>query len=205
MAFHVLQPIADARIRLMPNQPPPKDPDPPASADLAEFVRLLTEHQAVLRGYIRALIPSSSDVGDVLQNTNLALWERRKDFVPGSNFKAWAFTVARYRALEHRRILRRDHRLVFDDELLDLLAKTTETSLDFDRMDGKRLALSHCLKQLKERDRALIATRYSRGCTLEEYSLADGRSPGSLRVILNRLRTVLRRCVEERLAMEGNA
>jgi RNA polymerase sigma-70 factor (ECF subfamily) len=188
----------------MPEEQPSTDADKPASPELAEFVRLLTEHQAVLRGYIRALIPSASDVGDVLQNTNLALWERRRDFVPGSNFKAWAFTLARYRALEHRRALRRDHRLVFDDELLDLLAKTAEHGFDADGLERKRRALNHCLKQLKDRDRALLASRCSRGCTLEEYSLADGRSPGSLRVILNRLRTILRRCVEDRLALEGD-
>lgn len=193
----------DAQACLMSKEHPPTDPDQPASAELAEFVQLLTEHQALLRGYIRALIPSASDVGDVLQNTNLALWERRKAFVPGSNFKAWAFTLARYRALEHRRALRRDQKFVFDDELLDLLAKTTESSLDSDRLQRKRLALNHCLKMLKSKDRALLASRYSGGCTLGEYSLADGRSPGSLRVILNRLRTVLRRCVEDRLTMEG--
>lgn len=188
----------------MPKEQPSTDPDKPTSPELAEFVRLLTEHQAALRGYIRALIPSASDVGDVLQNTNLALWERRRDFVPGSNFKSWAFTLARYRALEHRRALRRDHRLVFDDELLDLLAKTAGHGFDADSLERKRLALNHCLKQLKSKDRALLASRYSGDCTLGEYSLADGRSPGSLRVILNRLRTILRRCVEDRLALEGD-
>lgn len=182
----------DARASQMPKPPQSPDPDHSASAELAEFVQLLTGHQALLRGYIRALIPSASDVGDVLQNTNLALWQRRKEFVPGSNFKAWAFTLARYRALEHRRALRRDRRLVFDDELLDLLAKTAESGLDAERLNRRRHALNHCLKQLKDRDRALLASRYAGGCTLEEYALADGRSPGSLRVILNRLRTLLR-------------
>lgn len=187
----------------MPKEQPSTGPEEPASAELAEFVRLLTEHQTMLRGYIRALIPSANDIGDVLQNTNLAIWERRKEFVPGSNFKAWAFTLARYRALEHRRALCRDHRLVFDVKLIDQLAKTTENSLDPERLNRKRLALNHCLNQLKSKDRALLASRYSGECTLEEYSLADGRSPGSLRVILNRLRTLLRRCIENRVAMEG--
>ena len=174
--------------------------DSPVSSDLAEFVRLLVGHQALLRGYIRTLIPNCDDIRDVLQNTNLVLWERRMDYVPGSSFKAWAFAVARLRALEHRRSLRRDHKLVFDDHLLDLLAGTAEHSQDLERLERKRRALRQCLGRLKPKDRALIACRYSGDCTLEDYARADGRSAGSLRVILNRLRTVLRTCIERHLA-----
>ena len=43
---------------------------------LSEFITLLTEHQPVLRGYIRSLLPNASDIQDVLQNTNIVLWER---------------------------------------------------------------------------------------------------------------------------------
>ena len=36
--------------------------------ELGQFVQLLTDHQAVIRGYIRVLIPNDSDIRDVLQN-----------------------------------------------------------------------------------------------------------------------------------------
>ena len=117
-------------------------------ANLQEFVRLLTEHQAVLRGYIRSLIPNASDIWDVVQNTNIALWEHRDDFELGTNFRAWAFTIARYRALEHRRKLQKDHRLVFDERLIDQLDQTPH-DWEAARLESKHRALEHCLGKLK--------------------------------------------------------
>ncbi len=183
----------------------PEAPDQPPTAELGEFVSLLTEHQALLRGYIRVLIPNASDVRDVLQNTNLALWEHREDFESGSNFKAWAFAVARYRALEHHRKMRRNHHLVFDDEVLDLLSQSANDAQDVAHLERKQLALDRCLDELKPEDRALVTSRYSETTTLEEYSRRDGRTPGSLRVALNRLRHTLRLCIESNLAMEEGA
>lgn len=177
---------------------------PPVSSlgDLAEFVRLLTEHQALMRGYIRTLIPNASDIKDVLQNTNIVLWERREDFKIGTNFRSWAFTVARYRALEHRKIIKRDHRLVFDEKLIDLLGND-EYKWDVAQLEEKHLALDHCLGKLNPKDRALVHARYSRAITLDHYSKSDGRSSGSLRVALNRIRGQLRLCIVKQLATTG--
>lgn len=171
---------------------------------MTEFVRLLTQHQALIRNYIRALIPNASDIPDILQNTNLALWEHREDFKLGTSFKAWAFTVARFRALEHRRKLQRDHRLVFAESLIDLI---DQTAYDWDaaQLEKSHAALDHCLSKLKPRDRDLIVARYGSPATLGEYASQDGRSAGSLRVILNRLRSLLRLCIAERMIPEGGA
>ena len=170
--------------------------------ELAQFVQQLTDHQAVIRGYIRTLIPNDSDIRDVQQNTNLVLWERRDTFEPGSNFKAWAFAIARFRAMEHRKKLQKENRLVFDTDLIELLdAGYHEKSAD--SVENEYRALNHCLSLLNARDRALIDARYTFKTPLAEYSRSDGRSESSLRVILNRLRTLLRDCMNKQLAGEG--
>ena len=58
-------------------------------AELSDFVTQLTNIQTMLRGYIYTLIPNISNISDVLQNTNLYLWEHREDFEAGTNFKAF--------------------------------------------------------------------------------------------------------------------
>lgn len=179
-------------------------PDKHNPEDQQEFVRLLTEHQAVLRGYIRSMIPNASDIWDVAQNTNLALWERRGTFEHGTNFRAWAFTIARYRALEHRKKAQRDQGLMFDDQIMNLLDQTPH-DWDAARLESKHRALEACLGKLKPKDRALITARYSSRTPLTEYSKHDGRSPGSLRVILNRLRNQLRGCIDAQLQAKGGA
>ncbi|GAA5497251.1 hypothetical protein Rhal01_03444 [Rubritalea halochordaticola] len=167
--------------------------------ELGEFVRLLTEHQAVIRGYIRSLIPNASDVNDVLQNTNLALWERREDFEPGTNFKAWACAVARFRSLEHRNKMKKNQMLVFDEDLVNLLADEGGDAQD--EVELERLALDGCLEKLSPKNFSLVRARYHRNITLIDYAHEDGRDAASLRVILNRIRSALRECIEQQVAL----
>ncbi len=168
------------------------------AAELSQFVGQLTDHQSMMRGYIRTLIPNASDIRDVLQNTNIVLWERRAEFKHGSNFKAWAFTIARYRALEHRKKMRKDNQLVFDDALLELLSSPDQSTSE--HQERKQIALVDCLSSLKKKDRDLIQARYFQNTTLEHYAKTDGRSYGSLRVILNRLRIALRQCIDTKIS-----
>lgn len=170
--------------------------------ELARFVQLLTDHQAVIRGYLRTLIPNESDIRDVQQNTNLVLWERRETFELGSNFKAWAFAIARFRAMEHRTKLQRENRLVFDPDLIGLLDGAYHEK-SADSVENEYRALSHCLGRLNAKDRALIDARYTSKIPLAEYAVSDGRAEPSLRVTLNRLRTLLRDCMNKQLAGEG--
>jgi hypothetical protein len=56
--------------------------------ELQAYVKLMTEHQGNLRAFIVSLLPGSPDVGDVLQESNAALWEKRAHFEPSTNFLA---------------------------------------------------------------------------------------------------------------------
>ena len=61
---------------------------------LQEFVSQLTASQGRIRAFVVSLMPGSSDVGDVVQETNLTLWKSQARYRPGSNFLAWAYTIA---------------------------------------------------------------------------------------------------------------
>lgn len=169
---------------------------------LTEFIKLLTDHQSVMRGYIRTLLPNASDIRDVLQNTNIILWEKRSDFKMGTNFKAWALTTARFRSLEHRKKMKKHDILVFDDDLVDLLS-TPEKVVPSDQLEFKQVALEDCLSRLQSRDQDLIKARYFSNTNLEEYASQDGRSHGALRVTLNRLRVKLRDCIDKKTTLRA--
>lgn len=49
-------------------------------------MQLLTSHQQTLYAYIRTLLPEADVASDVLQETNLMLWQRAGEFSPGSDF-----------------------------------------------------------------------------------------------------------------------
>ena len=68
----------------------------------AEFVQLLTTHQPDIYLYLRSLVLDPDEASEVLQDANLVLWEKRGQFQLGTNFRAWAFQIARYKLLQHQ-------------------------------------------------------------------------------------------------------
>ena len=148
------------------------------------FVAELTDIQMPLRLYVQSLLPGDSGAHDVAQQANALLWRKRDDFTPGTNFKAWAFSVARYEVLNYRKTLARDARLglVFSSELEDVM--TEELPHEPDDLDQRQDALRHCLEKLRPVDKQLILSRYYKNETLQDFADQVGRSVGGLKVIL---------------------
>ncbi len=173
----------------------------PNNEETRDFIRELTDHQSALRSFVGYLMSGATGVSDVVQEVNLLLWEKKDQYEPGTNFRAWAFAAARYSVFSHRRKMRRDGMFVFDDELIDQLAdEWEEEDSDHDRLLG---ALHRCLAALPEKDASLIQTRYSGHGNVENEALKTGQNSGNLRIRLFRLRAALKQCVLRELAPEG--
>jgi RNA polymerase sigma-70 factor (ECF subfamily) len=162
------------------------------------FVAHLTDIQMPLRLYMQALLPGDSAAHDVVQQANATLWRKREDFILGTNFKAWAFSVARYEVLNYRKQQARDSRLVFGEDLEQTFA--VEIASRDDDTELRHEALKHCLEKLRPKDRELLLHRYTATAgTLEDYAQISGRSVGGLKVTLHRLRNALLGCIEKQL------
>ncbi|MEO0416436.1 MAG: sigma-70 family RNA polymerase sigma factor [Verrucomicrobiota bacterium] len=172
---------------------PEHDPD-------AEFVALLTEHQAAIRYYVASLLPGDPSADDVAQLANTTIWKKRADFELGTNFKAWVFSIARYEVLNYRKTQARDSRLVFSDELIDIFAE--EIPDEAADLDQRQQALRSCLGNLKSSERDLILHRYYEDMSLQEYGDRIGRSVGGLKVSLHRVRNKLLACITSKLNFE---
>jgi RNA polymerase sigma-70 factor (ECF subfamily) len=171
-------------------------PDPDA-----EIVALLTSHQTALRLYVASLLPGECQATDVAQQANTTIWKKRADFVIGSNFKAWIFSIARYEMLNFRKQQARDSKLIFNDELTELMADELPDHVG--DLECRRNALRSCLAKLKTADQSLIKHRYFHRTPLKDYAEQIGRSAGGLKVTLYRLRSVLQRCIQTQLAEEA--
>ena len=167
------------------------------AANLAMFVKLMTEHQTSLRAFIISLMPGSPDVADVLQETNAVIWSKRDRFEYGTNFLAWAFQIARYEVLRQLDRQRSRGRVMFSGEVVELLADLEPPQ---DSSEELLSALDHCLDKLGESQQELVRERYTPGHSLEDLAARTGRTAGSLRIALLRIREILRRCVEDTLA-----
>lgn len=169
---------------------PAKDPD-------SEFVAQLTAHQSSILFYVKSLLPGEARAADVAQQANLTIWEKREDFESGTNFKAWAFQIARYEVLNFRKKEARDARLQFSNELDEIMSE--ELRHLSDDLELRREALRVCLGKLRTADRELLVHRYFESSSLKDYAEMAGRSVGGLRVSLHRLRNALAGCIEKQL------
>jgi RNA polymerase sigma-70 factor (ECF subfamily) len=167
--------------------------------DEREYVRLLTEHQAMLRAFIVSLLPGLPGVDDVIQEANSVLWKRRGDFQLGTNFRAWALRIGRFQAMAHLKTLKRQRWVSLDDAAADAVAAELELRLDPALEEARIRALRGCLGKLKDADRDLLVRRYWKKQRLQDFAVLTGRSLTGLKVTLFRLRAGLKRCIEREL------
>ena len=161
------------------------------------FVRNLTGCQNRLYTYVLSLIPEPDAAREVVQNANVAIWKNTGNFKPGTDFNAWACKMAYYAVLSYRRDRGRE-RLVFDDDVVQSLAKSAQQRSS--QVDPHALALEGCLERLPEKHRELIALRYGEEQPLAQLATKAGRTTGALGTLLYRIRQSLLDCVQGKLA-----
>jgi RNA polymerase sigma-70 factor, ECF subfamily len=165
-----------------------------------QFVRQLTDYQSRLRAYVLAILGNPDAVGDVLQDTNVVLWRKASQFVEGTDFGAWARSVAYFEVLAYRK--RRNHdRHVFDDDLLREVAD--EAAKQTDALDAELVTLQHCVERLSQLDQRLIQARYAPGGSVKELARLRGKSAGAISLALYRIRNELAECIEQALGRKG--
>ena len=157
---------------------------------------LIANHQSRLRTFIRCLLIGGADVDDVLQETNRILWQKADDYVPGTNFWAWASQVARFEVFNYLRQKQRDRSLP-DAELVSQLATIAEHELS--ENDPRRDFLEDCLSKLNDKQRRLLDLKYASNRSIAEMSGTLNRPEGTIRQTLYRLRETLRECIERKL------
>jgi RNA polymerase sigma-70 factor (ECF subfamily) len=170
-----------------------------------EFVSLLTAAQRRVYAFICTLVIDRADADDLLQETNLALWQQIDRFEPGTDFVAWACRIAHFKVLKSRDAAKR-HRVKLDDAVIELLAtesieeQRADHRLAAERYERNRLALVACLDELSERNRTVLILHYQGGHSLAMVGAAIGRTANAVAQMFHRIRASLRACVQRRLA-----
>ncbi|MBI1370612.1 MAG: sigma-70 family RNA polymerase sigma factor [Planctomycetes bacterium] len=157
------------------------------------FVRLLTDHQSRLYAYILTSVGDADAAGDILQDTNLVLWEKWEQAMGAGSFTAWAYGVARHKVLTYAQRKGRD-RLVFDASMLDLIS--TEAVRAAEETGGRIGQLKHCIETLPEHARKALTARYEGGKSLGQIAELIGRSVTATTQLLYRTRVALLECME---------
>ena len=163
------------------------------SSSPEDFVELMTQYQGRLYVYILSLIGDPDAANDVLQETNIVLWKESRQFVAGTNFKAWAFRIAHFQCMAHRQRRLRD-KVVFSDEVVARLAMESK---ELDATYEERAAqLGRCLEQIQPRSREALRLRYAEGIAVKEMATKMNSTSNAVSQLLFRARQWLVECVK---------
>jgi RNA polymerase sigma-70 factor, ECF subfamily len=170
------------------------------SDDSAEFIGLLTDHQVDLQAFILSSLGDYANTLDVLQRTNVVLWQKASQFRKGAPFLPWALKIAKFEILAYMRARRRD-RHVFCPEVVELMVDTAiERSAE---LTPRSDALRQCIKELPERSREFLRIRYAQEQSVKQISEKTGRSIDAVKSLYHRIRIALARCIDRKVA--GNS
>jgi RNA polymerase sigma-70 factor (ECF subfamily) len=178
----------------------PRGGDAGAAAEKTMRVQqLFVKHQLGLRAFILSLEPNFTDAEDLLQEVFLVITRKANEFEEGTNFFAWACTIARYKLLELLR--RRARSQALSEEVIEALC-VVEPEHAFD--DSRVAILQQCLEQLAPKARQMMYLRYYGEHSPAQIAQLVSWTPNAVRVALSRGRTVLQECLERRLRQEAS-
>ncbi len=86
------------------------------------FVQMFAQHQRRIHAFISGMVPSQTDVDDIMQETCLVLWRKRAEFDPDRDFTRWACGIAFREVLKFRRSIS-TRKYVLSEDLLTQIAE----------------------------------------------------------------------------------
>ncbi len=164
-----------------------------------QFLELFVRHESSLFAFVVSRGIRGSGADDVLQSIATVLWEKFDDFELGTNFKAWAFSVARIEILRFVGDQKRHSRLIrLDEGTLNELE-----ALEVDPPDGligyRKDVLLECVSKLGDNAKSLVRLRYGDGLPIDEVAEQLRATSAAVRVRLFRVRKWLGNCVQTNL------
>jgi RNA polymerase sigma-70 factor (ECF subfamily) len=168
--------------------------------DADGLLKLYVDHRTMLYAFIHALVRDPHGAEDVFQETTMVLFREAGQFRPGTDFGAWARSVARNRIREYFR--KRNRHLPLSEAAEAALAdRFQEARADWWR--ERREALFRCLEEVGGRIRGMLDLYYGQARSTDEIAETLGTSPTAIRIALCRIRKQLKLCAERRLGLDA--
>ena len=138
-----------------------------------------------LRAFARSLSGSADQADDLVQETLVKAWRHRDSFAPGSNLKAWLFTILRNAYLSERR----KRKLEVEDRDGVFAARVSVHGEQSGHMD--LLDFSKALDNLPPDQKEALVLIGAEGFSYEEAALMCGCAVGTIKSRVNRARVRL--------------
>ena len=177
------------------------DETPDVESRNSEFLALLGKHELQVATCVHALVPSWHDAEDIIQEVRLQLWREFGKFQAGSDFSAWACTIARYVVRTYVTMSQRKPLLLSSDVGDVIMAKIARTP---EQADRRLEMLAECVRKLGSDALDLLRRCYIEKQKIKDIATELGRSLTGTYSALSRIRRELLECMREHLRQEEN-
>lgn len=174
----------------------------PSTDHVTHVQGLFVQHLPALRGFVLSLVSDFALVDDVVQETFIAVTKKAGDFVPGTNFRAWTWTIARYKALQLIEKHGRANEQLSPEVIEALCAHDAAQDWHTEELLRK---LGECVGALAPKARQAIELRYMRALRPPDVARMMHWTVDAVHVALARARVALRECVTGRTAEEAGS
>jgi RNA polymerase sigma-70 factor (ECF subfamily) len=158
-----------------------------------------TRAEPSVERFVRSFIRDSVEAEDVLQEVALVIVDRYSSYDSTQPFIGWALGIARRVVWTHLRNKYRDRDLILKDAI-------DHVSSAFEKIDphvqDMKDALAHCVEKVSGDGRRALLLRYEEGLELKQIGSRLGKAASATGVLLYRVRSALRECIDRRLNAE---
>ncbi|HXS07196.1 MAG TPA: sigma-70 family RNA polymerase sigma factor [Rhizomicrobium sp.] len=161
--------------------------------DGARYRRLLGEIRPWLKRYFSARLPPSM-VDDAVQDTLVALHEKRNSYDPLRPFGPWLVAIARYKWIDRLRALRRSAALpISEDIAIEDHGAAVQSATTLEKLLG----------ELKPAQAEVIRLVKMHGFSVEEASAKTGQSVSLVKVNIHRGITRMMIAAQRQVQLDG--
>lgn len=172
----------------------------PATSPDAEFAQRLVALLPRLRRYARALTADTHAADDLVQDTIERGWTRSRQWQPGTDLRAWLFSIMHNRRVDLLRSQRNFVETSDDDDIGHELVATHVAGNALDAID-----LQRAFARLSPQHREIMLLIAVEQLSYEEAAQSIGVPVGTVMSRLSRARAALRAMLDAPLAASANA
>ena len=153
------------------------------SGDASSYTQLLSSISQLLRGFMRRRMQTHpNDVEDLVQETLMAIHQKRHTYDSQQPLTAWVYAIARYKWIDHLRVHGRRTPAMED---IDDFAEVLSTESDSDHSDTRH-DLVLMLAELPEKQLVAIEHTRLQGLSIAQTAAATGQSEAAVKVNVHR-------------------
>jgi RNA polymerase sigma-70 factor (ECF subfamily) len=159
-------------------------------AAASDFERDMIAQLPALRAFSRSLCGRQGIADDMVQNALVNAWRARERFEPGSNMKAWLFTIVRNEFYSHaRRAWRESHYDAAQSEAIPTAPDEQQWSMELGDM-------ARALRGLSDTQREALIMVAAGGVSYEDAAKICGVAIGTVKSRVARARIALAKLLD---------